>query len=87
MATYTYIEIGDQRTASHVDKCETRSRDISIPEFTGTFSCICRPMTLTPLLNVITTKFCGGMRSSRQNFSRVQILVREVIFLLGASKE
>lgn len=58
----------DQRTAS-MDKYETRSRDISIPEFTGTFSCICRPMTLTSLLNVITTKFCGGMRSSRQNFS------------------
>lgn len=63
----------DQRTASRMDKYETRSRDISIPEFTGTFSCICWPMTLTPLLNVITTKFCGGMRSSRQNFSLSRI--------------
>ncbi|XP_025988412.1 uncharacterized protein LOC105199975 [Solenopsis invicta] len=68
MATRAYcIEIGDQRTAT-MDKCETRSRDISIPEFTRTFSCMRRPTTLTPLLNVITTKFCGGMRSPRQNF-------------------
>lgn len=42
-ATYACIEIGDQRTASRVDKCETRSRDISIPEFTGGTFCMHTP--------------------------------------------
>lgn len=38
------------------DNCKTRSQDINILEFTGTFLCVLRTTTLTLLVNAFMTK-------------------------------
>lgn len=38
------------------DNCKTRSRDINILEFTGTFLCVLRTTNLTPLFDAFMTK-------------------------------